>query len=142
MLADHIHVMLPGLQTETNPVKMYCERNSGGRRRHLDDSLFFQMELNVKQRKVSGGQLQAPTIGVASSTVNDRHTKDLVAQLAVGKRVMASGKSFSIASDGVKIGKPKKETVAYLAVNHDKGRAQWLAPQEPGPAGLRPLSHP
>ena len=66
----------------------------------------------------------------------------VVAQLAVGKRVMASGKSFSIASDGVKIGKPKKETVAYLAVNHDKGRAQWLAPQEPGPAGLQPPSHP
>ena len=75
-------------------------------------------------------------------TVQNRHSCDLRVQLAVGKRVMSSGTSFSIASGGVKIGKPKKETVAYLAANHDKGLAQWLAPQEPHQSRHTAVTHP
>ena len=96
----------------------------------------------MKQRKVSGGQLQAPTIGMPRATVMNRHYNDLRVQMAMGKRVMSTGTSFSIASDGVKIGKPKKETVAYLAANHDKGLAQWLAPQEPHQSRHTAVTHP
>ncbi|CAK0800775.1 unnamed protein product [Prorocentrum cordatum] len=130
-LAERIHVTLPDIRATQNPLRMDVDRTVGGRKRNWTDIVIAKVNSTVIEKKASTAYQCAKVEGIKRARIDEWHANALLDQQTAGVRVLgAAPGTFSIVSDGARLGKPARETNVYAACCHEVGVAQWLAPQD------------